>query len=226
MTVSEPRIDGNTGWRHDWPASSFFGPLLMRLGFLASHSGSSMRAILAAIDAGTLGASPAVVISNNGDSSALAYARSRDIPAHHISAKLCGDEAASDRAIAEALTRAGAEIVILSGYMRKLGPETLNRFRNRILNIHPALLPKFGGQGMYGARVHEAVVAAGEHESGATIHLVDEFYDHGPVLAQARVPVGPGGTAQDVEAKVRAVEPGLYVETLAAILAGRIRLPG
>ena len=197
----------------------------MRLGFLASHSGSSMRAILAAIDAGTLSASPAVVISNNGDSSALAYAQGRDIPAYHISAKLCGDEAASDRAIADALTEAGTEIVILSGYMRKLGPETLNRFRNRILNIHPALLPKFGGQGMYGARVHEAVVAAGERESGATIHLVDEFYDHGPVLAQARVPVGPGDTAQDVEAKVRAVEPGLYVETLVAILAGRIRLP-
>ena len=198
----------------------------MRLGFLASHSGSSMRAIVAAATDRGLPATPVIVISNNGDAEALAFARDHGIAACHLSAKVCGDEARADQAIAEALERAGAELVILSGYMRKLGPITLARFRDRILNIHPALLPKHGGQGMYGARVHAAVVAAGERESGATIHLVDAEYDHGATLAQARVAVLPDDTAADVEAKVRAVEPGLYVETLASILDGRISLPG
>lgn len=196
----------------------------MRLGFLASHSGSSMRAIVAATADGTLAATPVIAISNNGDAEALAFARAHGIAACHLSAKVCGDEAGADRAITRALEEAGADWVILSGYMRKLGPVTLGRFHNRILNIHPALLPKFGGHGMYGGRVHAAVVAAGERESGATIHLVDGEYDHGATLAQARVPVLPGDTAADVEARVRAVEPGLYVETLAAILAGRIRI--
>jgi phosphoribosylglycinamide formyltransferase-1 len=197
----------------------------MRLGFLASRSGSGMRAIVAAIDAGTLAAVPAVVIGNNGDAAALTFARNRDIPSFHVSAKVCGDETLADAAIAETLARHGVELVILSGYMRKLGPRTLQAFRNRVLNIHPALLPRHGGQGMYGARVHAAVVAAGEQESGATIHLVDELYDHGAILAQARVPVLPGDTAADVEARVRAIEPELYVATLAGILDGRIALP-
>lgn len=196
----------------------------MRLGFLASHSGSSMRAIVAAT-ARDLPATPVIVISNNADAEALTFARGHGIAARHLSAKVCGGEAHADRAIAAALVEAGTELVILSGYMRKLGPITLARFRDRILNIHPALLPKHGGQGMYGARVHAAVVAAGDSESGATIHLVDGEYDHGAILAQARVPVLPGDTAADLEAKVRAVEPGLYVDTLASIFAGRISLP-
>ncbi len=194
----------------------------MRLGFLASHSGSGMRAIVAAIDAGTIAATPVLAISNNADAGALAFAAARNIPTRHISARLLGDDAAADHAIADALSQAGAELVILSGYMRKLGPETLRRFRDRVLNIHPALLPRHGGQGMYGARVHAAVVAAGDRESGATIHLVDEFYDHGRILAQRRVPVLPADTAADVEAKVRAIEPELYIDTLTAILNHQI----
>ena len=94
---------------------------------------------------------------------------------------------------------AGADLVILSGYMRKLGSETLGVYARRILNIHPALLPKFGGQGMYGRRVHEAVLAAGEAQSGATVHLVDAEYDQGPTVAQAAVPVETGDTAGDVD---------------------------
>ncbi len=197
----------------------------MRLGFLASHSGSGMRAIVAAAAGGGLPVAPVVVISNNRDSEALVFARQYGIAAHHLSAKVCGDEFRADQAITATLEQAGVQLVILSGYMRKLGPVTLARFRDRILNIHPALLPKYGGKGMYGARVHAAVVAAGEQESGATVHLVDAEYDHGATLAQAKVPVLPDDTAADVEAKVRAVEPGLYVETLAAILAGRVLLP-
>jgi phosphoribosylglycinamide formyltransferase-1 len=213
-----------TGPGHATPEKTFIKGI-MRLGFLASHSGSSMQAILAAIRDGRLQAEPAIAIANNRDASALAHAVAAGLATRHISAQTEGSAEAADREIADALKRAGVELVILSGYMRKLGPATLGAYRGRILNIHPALLPKHGGQGMYGAHVHKAVVAAGERESGATIHLVDEIYDHGTILAQAKVPVGPADTAETVEAKVRAVEAGLYVETLARILDGSIALP-
>lgn len=197
----------------------------MRLGFLASHSGSGMRAILTAIAEGRLDARGQVAISNNAEAPALASARAAGLATHHISARTNGSVEAADQAIATALEAAGVELVVLSGYMRKIGPALLGRFRNRILNIHPSLLPKHGGEGMYGARVHAAVVAGGETESGATIHLVDEIYDHGLILAQAKVSVLPTDTAEDIEAKVRGLEPGLYVETLRRIIAGEIALP-
>jgi phosphoribosylglycinamide formyltransferase-1 len=115
--------------------------------------------------------------------------------------------------------------VILSGYLRKLGPLTLAAFDGRILNIHPALLPRYGGQGMYGRRVHEAVVAAGEHETGASVHLVDDEYDHGAVVAQIRLPVDPGDTAESIERKVMDAEPKLFLETLQKIASGVLTLP-
>jgi phosphoribosylglycinamide formyltransferase-1 len=197
----------------------------LKLGFLASHGGSSMRAIVAAIRAGELTAEPCLVISNNADSAALEFARSEALPCRHISAATEGGPEAADRAIADALAQAGAELVVLSGYMRPLGPMTLERYAGRILNIHPALLPRYGGQGMYGRNVHEAVQAAGDKVSGATIHVVEGDYDTGPVVAKCETPLPPGATADDIEAAVRAIEPQFYVDTLMAIAAGRIRLP-
>ena len=120
---------------------------------------------------------------------------------------------------------AGVELIVLSGYLRRLGPQVLAAYRNRILNIHPGLLPEFGGEGMYGRRVHEAVIAAGASESGATIHAVDEIYDHGPVIARRIVPVRADDTADSLEARVTAMEPGFFVETLQAIAEGRQPLP-
>src|SRR5581483_2038162 len=114
--------------------------------------------------------------------------------------------------------------VVLSGYLRQLGPRTLGRFQGRVLNIHPGPLPAFGGHGMYGRRVHEAVIAAGAPESGIAIHLVDEEYDRGPVIAQMAVPVEPGDTPQMLEARVTALEPGFFVQTLRRIAAGEIVL--
>lgn len=192
----------------------------LKLGFLASHSGSSMRAIVQAIADGVLRAEARIVISNNGDSAALAFARERGIATRHISGKTAGSAEAADRAIADALTGAGVTLLILSGYLRPVGPETLARFSGRILNIHPALLPAYGGQGMYGGRVHAAVIASGETETGCTIHLVDGQYDHGQVISQRRVAVDPGDTPETLAARVMAVEPGLFVETLREI-AGR-----
>ena len=199
-------------------------PARPSLAFLASHNGSSMRAIVEAARKGQFRTEPVLVISNNRDSAALAWAKANKIAASHISATTAGSDAEADAAIAAALSMAGTDLVILSGYMRKLGPETLSVFKNRILNVHPALLPKFGGTGMYGQKVHEAVIAAGETESGCTIHVVDAEYDHGPVVAQARIPVDPGDTAATLAARVQAREQTLYPETLKRIFAGEIDL--
>jgi phosphoribosylglycinamide formyltransferase-1 len=119
----------------------------------------------------------------------------------------------------------GVELIVLSGYLRQLGPRTLARYAGRILNIHPGPLPRFGGHGMYGRRVHEAVIAAGVAESGICIHLVDEEYDRGPVLARRSAPVMAGETAETLEARVTALELEFYVETLRRIAEGAISLP-
>ena len=181
-----------------------------------------MRAIVTACRGGHVPAEPAVLISNNRESAALTWARETGLPACHISAKTTGSDAAADAAIAQALNDHNVDLVVLSGYMRKLGPATLAAFKGRILNVHPALLPKFGGHGMYGARVHEAVLAAGDCETGATIHSVDGEYDQGPILAQARVPVEPGDTPDTLAARVQAKELELYPETLRRMIAGEI----
>ncbi len=199
-------------------------PAVPRIGFLASHNGTNMRAIVAACRGGTLDAEPAVLISNNRDSSAIAWAQENAVPWAHISAKVTGSDAAADAAIAEALKAHGADLVVLAGYMRKLGSATLKAYHRRILNVHPALLPKFGGQGMYGAHVHEAVLKAGERETGATIHLVDDQYDHGDVVAQAKVSVEAGDTPATLAARVQASEQALYPEVLRKIVAREIDL--
>jgi phosphoribosylglycinamide formyltransferase-1 len=178
-----------------------------------------MRAIVAAIEAGRLDAQAAVAISNNANAEALSFARGRGVPVVHISRATAGSEAAADTAILAALTGAGADVVILSGYLRMVGPATLQRYRGCVLNVHPALLPKFGGKGMYGRRVHEAVIAAGETLSGASVHVVDEVYDHGPVISRKTVPVLASDTAETLAARVVAVEGPLFVETLQAIAA-------
>ncbi len=198
----------------------------LQIGFLASHGGSGMRAVLAAAEAGALSAEGVLMISNNEKAEAHRVAAEFGVPSITLNAKRAGSEEALDVAIADALSRAGAELVVLSGYMRMIGPETLKRFPRRMLNIHPALLPKFGGKGMYGDLVHKAVLAANESASGATVHLVDDQYDHGDVLMRREVPVLPGDDLAALRARVRAVEGSLYVEALGAIASGAIRLDG
>jgi phosphoribosylglycinamide formyltransferase-1 len=193
------------------------------LGFLASHGGSNMQAILDACAAGRLDAVPCVAISNNSDSMALQRARNAGISAYHISGATHPGEA-EDREILRVLRRHQVDTVILAGYMKKLGPATLGAYGGRILNIHPALLPKFGGQGMYGRKVHEAVLATGETVTGVTVHVVDELYDHGRILAQRAVAVAPDDTPDTLAARVLAHEHQLYAETLQRIAAGEIRL--
>ncbi len=197
----------------------------LKLGFLASHGGSSLKAIVAAIRTGALDAEARLVVSNNGGCEALTFARSEDLAARHISAATEGSAAAADAAIARAMAEAGVELIVLSGYMRRLGPRTLERYKDRILNIHPALLPRHGGQGMYGRRVHEAVASAGDAVSGASIHVVESDYDSGPVIARREVSIPKGAGVDEIEQSVRAIEPALFVETLERIARGELKLP-
>lgn len=196
-----------------------------RLGFLASHRGSNLQAILDACRRGRIAADPVVVISNNRDAEALARAAAAGVPALHLGASVIPDECELDSAIAGALRGHGVDLVVLAGYMKRIGPRTLAAFPRRIVNIHPGLLPHYGGQGMYGMRVHAAVVAAGEKETGITVHLVDGEYDHGPTLAECRVAVLPGETAEALAARLLPMEHELYVETLARVVSGELPLP-
>ncbi|HHX64545.1 MAG TPA: phosphoribosylglycinamide formyltransferase [Chloroflexi bacterium] len=199
------------------------GPTL-RLGFLASHGGSNMQAIIDACKEGRLDATPCVVISNNSNSMALERARREGIPCVHLSRVTHPDPDALDRAVLDTLRKHEVNLVVLAGYMKKLGPRTLAHYQRRILNIHPALLPRYGGKGMYGQHVHEAVLAAGESETGVTIHLVNENYDQGPIIAQRRVPVLPGDTVESLAERVLEQEHRLYAETLQRIARGEIDL--
>ena len=196
---------------------------VLKIGFLASGAGSSAQAIVAAIKAGELSAEPRLMVSNNKGSAALDWARAAGLPT--ISIPTQADPDAADAKLADELVKHGVELLVLSGYLRRLGPRTLGRYAGRVLNIHPGPLPEFGGHGMYGRRVHEAVLAAGVVESGVCIHVVDGEYDRGPVIARRVVPVEPDDTAETLESRVRAAEPGFFVETLRRIAEGSLVLP-
>jgi phosphoribosylglycinamide formyltransferase-1 len=197
----------------------------MRIGFLASGGGSNLQAILDACADGRLPAVPAVMIGNNSQARCVERATAAGVPTVHISSLTHPDDAERDRATLAALQSHGATIVCLSGYMKHLGSRTVAAYRSRIINGHPALLPDFGGKGMYGQRVHEAVLRSGATESGASVHLVDEIYDHGPVIAQTRVPVLADDDVETLAARVLVAEHRLYVDTLRRIATGGIILP-
>ncbi len=201
-------------------------PEELRIGILASHGGSNMQAIVDACRKGRLNAVVAVVISNNPGAKVLQRAQDAGIPRLVLNGKTHPDSAALDAAVLAALKKHKAELVQLAGYMKKIGPKVLGHYRGRILNIHPALLPKFGGKGMYGIRVHEAVLNAGETETGVTVHVIDENYDTGPILAQTEVPVRQGDTPETLQARVLDREHAFLIETLQRIAAGQLVLPG
>jgi len=198
---------------------------ITNLGFFASGRGTNMQAVIDACHSGALDAIPCVVISNNSDSEALARARREGIPGYHFSSKTHPDQAQLDEAILDVLGQHRTDLVILAGYMKRLGEKTLATFQGRVINIHPALLPKYGGAGMYGRHVHEAVLASGDQETGITIHLVDREYDHGQILAQCHLPVMEGDTAVTLAERVLAREHSFLVETLKRIMGGEIVLP-
>ena len=187
----------------------------MHLAVAVSGRGSNLDALLGALGP-EAPARVVLVLSNRQDAPALERATARGIP----TATLC--DHADGREWLAALEPRGIDLLVLAGYLKLVPAEVVARYRGRIINVHPALLPAFGGKGMYGRRVHEAVLASGARESGATVHLVDEAYDRGTILGQARVPVLPGDDPDTLAARVLQVEHRLLpAVVLAAAAAGR-----
>lgn len=193
--------------------------MTIRLAYLASHNGSAARAITNACKSGLMTAQPIALISNNPDAGALQWAAAEGLQTTIINARTSADV---DQAIAQYLQDNHIDLVCCSGYMKLIGPRTIAAMKGYILNVHPALLPSYGGQGMYGSKVHQAVHDAGDTKTGITIHLVDGEYDHGKIIAQKIVPLDAGDTPQAIEQKVKDAEPDFYVETLTKILSGGI----
>ena len=196
----------------------------MNIAVFASHGGSDLQAIIDGCKTEKIRARVACVISNNGDSMALQRAKDEGIPAFHMSAKKAGSEEALAAELLEGLAGYDVDMIFLAGYMRMLHPSILEKYDNRVFNIHPALLPKFGGKGMYGLNVHKAVLEAKEKETGVTIHRVNAAYDSGEIVAQTRVPVCEGDTPEGLAERVLEREHTFLVEVISDIVNGKIAL--
>ncbi|HKS06996.1 MAG TPA: phosphoribosylglycinamide formyltransferase [Gemmatimonadaceae bacterium] len=191
-----------------------------RVAVLASGGGSNLQAILDHF--ATLGARApgvvALVVSDRSKAYALERARNAGATAEHV------PSSAPPATLSALLARHRIDVIALAGYLRFVPNDVTRAFRGKIINVHPALLPAFGGPGMYGHHVHEAVLKAGVRETGATVHFVDEVYDRGAIIAQARVRVEPGDTVDTLATRVLAKEHELYPRVLAALCAGTVHL--
>ena len=191
-----------------------------RVAVLASGGGSNLGALLAHLDA--LGdarrADVVLVASDRREAGALGRARERGIAAESLASPAEGD------ALVRLLDAHGVDLVVLAGYLKLVPADVVRRFHGRMLNVHPALLPAFGGAGMYGRRVHQAVLEAGARVSGVTVHFVSEDYDRGPIAAQWPVPVLPGDTAESLAERVLRAEHAIFPRVVQAVAAGLVRL--
>ncbi len=187
----------------------------LRIAVFASGTGTNLQAVLDRIASGRLKAAIAVVVSNNSSAPALDRARHAGVEGVHWSEKRAGSHAAFVQGLLGILGSRRVDLIVLAGYMKLLPPEIVRAYLGRIINLHPALLPKFGGAGYYGMRVHEAVLAAGEKVSGATVHFVDPEYDHGAIYMQRTVPVLTGDTPECLRDRVLKVEHELLPDAIA-----------
>ena len=191
-----------------------------RVAVLASGGGTNLQAILDYLDAQAESRAMTVALVASDRASAGALDRARRHGAHALSL----DAVARGDAMAELLASHRIDVIALAGYLRFVPASVTRRWRGRIINVHPSLLPSFGGAGMYGIRVHQAVIDAGVRVTGVTVHFVDEEYDRGPIIAQWPVPVHPGDTPEELAARVLAVEHALYPLALDAVARGRVTL--
>lgn len=196
----------------------------LKIAFFSSHGGTNMQAIIDACKEGRIKGEPCIVISNNSDSMALVRAKNEGIPFCYRSQKTHPSEEELDKEILSILRKHSVNVIILVGYMKMIGPKVLNEYKGRILNIHPALLPKYGGKGMYGKRVHEKVLENKEKITGVTVHIIDEEYDKGKIINQCEIPVYEDDTADTLSTRVLVREHEFIVETLIKINAGEIIL--
>ena len=191
----------------------------MKISFLASHGGSAAKQIISSIRGNELAAEVGIVITNNHDSDIYRWCQENKVNVYHISGRTHPNEEDKDKAILKVLTDTDTDLVVLSGYMKKIGPLALKEYSNRILNIHPSLLPRFGGKGFYGDRVHAAVIESGDAQSGATVQFINEEYDEGPMICQKAVDVEIGETVASLKRKVQAIEGELYIDAIQNIIS-------
>jgi phosphoribosylglycinamide formyltransferase-1 len=194
----------------------------LNIAVFASGRGSNFQALQSAIVKEKFPAQIVVVISNKSNAGALELARSSNIPAFHISQRQFPNEEAFNKKIFDTLQAHNVNFIVLAGYMKKIDPALIREYRGKIINIHPALLPKFGGEGMFGSHVHEAVIKAKEKISGATVHVVDEDYDHGKIILQDIISVTENDTPETLAAKVLKIEHRILPEVVRMFAEGKI----
>ncbi|MDR1500181.1 MAG: phosphoribosylglycinamide formyltransferase [Tannerellaceae bacterium] len=186
---------------------------MMNIAILASGSGSNAENIIKYF-AGSDHIKVALVVSNNPKAAVLERAARLGVPSFVFTAA----DFADGGAVVRLLAGHGVGFIVLAGFMNKITAKLLDAYPGSIINIHPALLPKYGGKGMYGINVHKAVVKAGEEVSGITIHYINEQYDRGEIIFQASCPISPADTPQDVAAKIHALEHEHYPRVIAELL--------
>jgi len=198
----------------------------IKLAVFASGGGTNLQAIIDNIEAGKLGACLKVVISNNSNAFALERARKHNIQAIHLSQKMFATQDEFDDKLLSILQENQIDLVVLAGYMKILSPRVVRAYKNRMINIHPALLPHFGGEGMYGIHVHKAVINSGVKVTGVTVHLVDEIYDHGALIMQKCIPVLEDDTPESLAERVLKVEHELYSQAIQLFAEEKIEVKG
>jgi phosphoribosylglycinamide formyltransferase-1 len=199
-----------------------------RIGVLVSGQsrGTNFAAILESIERGDLHAKVALLVSTNGLHGAVAHARDAHIKTLILPPADFESPEDWDHRVCDALYHEGVSVVCLAGYLRRVTPVLLEAFPRRILNVHPSLLPAFGGQGMYGSRVHKAVLEHGCRVSGCTVHFLDDRYDSGPIIAQHCVPVEDDDTPESLGARVQSVEHRIYPQAIEWVLQDQLRTEG
>lgn len=197
-----------------------------RIAVLCSGGGTNLQALIDAVERGAIDGKIVLVIANASKAYALERARQHGIPAVFVSKKQAGSDEAFNDAILEKLQEAGAQLVVLAGYLPIVGAQIVRAYEHRIINIHPALIPAFCGPGMYGHHVHEAVLRYGAKISGATTHFVDEQVDHGGVIMQRSVPVLEDDTPETLAARVLTVEHEILPESVRLFCDGKLGVDG
>ncbi len=194
----------------------------LRVAVFASGGGSNFQALVEHARQYRV----VLLVCNRPQAGVLSRAKKLDIPSHILSPRIFGDEKSYADAVLDLLHKENIDLIALAGYLSKVPTRIIEVFRGRILNIHPSLLPRFGGKGFYGSRVHKAVLEAKETFSGATVHFVDEEYDTGPILLQKRIPVHADDTSDSLAARVLSVEHQLFPEAIHLIAQGRVQIQG
>ena len=187
------------------------------LAIFTSGQGSTMDTIYRACAEGILNADIALLVSNQQNSGAVLKAKSKGIPLHFIATNLAENQTAADDELLKKLLASNIDWILLLGYTRKISDKVLSKFKDRIINTHPSLLPKFGGKGFFGEKVHQAVLDSGDSVTGATVHLVNKEYDSGKILGQVRVSVKPDDSLGSLEQRVKQAEKIHLIEILKAL---------